>query len=383
MNILNENYFKVEFILLFNEFSLFYASMKIGILSLPFNNNYGGLLQAYALQSYLIGRGHDVFLINQPFFTTKFRIKNSIKKLSRLSNYISFENFDNFRHKHLHETIPLNSNKDFTKLYRYKFDAVITGSDQVWRFNYIKDNYKRYFLDFVDNDKVIKISYAASFGVDYWEANETITRNVTHLIKKFDGVSVREIEGIRFCRDCLNYHNVIKLLDPTLLMPPDFYRQLYNGKEKGNEGKIGCYFLDSDPQKLSLVAYLEKHFNLQSFIIGKKSNSNNSIIFYPPISQWIKDFDTAEYIITDSYHGMIFSIIFQKPFIVFGNKERGLVRFSSLLYHFGLKERLIDIVESSKHSFSEYSSAIDCSLFNEKLSANLNQSDLFLKSVGL
>lgn len=357
--------------------------MKIGVLSLPFNNNYGGLLQAYALQSYLKGRGHDVYSINQPFFNKKFRIKNSIKKHFRLGNFINFENLVDFRHKHFKETMPINNNYDFKKLNRYKFDAVITGSDQVWRFKYIEDNYNRYFLDFIDDNKVIKLSYAASFGVDFWEADEAKTRNATYLISEFDAVSVRETEGKRLCRDYLNCHNAINLLDPTLLMPPDFYRYLYNGKEMGNNGKVGCYFLDPDPQKLNVVINLKKHLNLESFIIGKKLFSNNSITFFPHVSQWIKDFDTAECIVTDSYHGMIFSIIFQKPFIVIGNKRRGLVRFSSLLMHFGLKERLIDIAESSKYSFHEYSSAIDCSLFNDKLSANLNQSDLFLKSVDI
>lgn len=360
--------------------------MKIGILTLPFNNNYGGLLQAYSLQAYLKERGHKVYSIQQPQYNTKYKIKQSIKRLLKVGNYTNSSNMEKFQYKYMKETFPVKTDEDLNKLKKYEFDLLIVGSDQVWRFKYTKDKYKRYFFDFVSNEDIKKLSFAASFGIDKWEADKEQTKIAAKLIKRFDAVSVREKEGIDLCRDYLGYNDVVNLLDPTLLMPADFYGRLYNGKEISNKGKIGYYFLDVDIKKLQLLSDLENQLSLPSFIIGKRTFANKPRrveIYYPPVSQWIKDFDTAEYIVTDSFHGMIFSIIFEKSFIVIGNKGRGLNRFTSFLSMFNLEDRLIDNDDYSLADFNKTLSSIDYSFSKKKINENDEKSDLFFKSIRL
>nr|WP_319392934.1 polysaccharide pyruvyl transferase family protein [uncultured Desulfobacter sp.] len=318
--------------------------MKIGILTLPFNNNYGGLLQSYALHCYLVNRGHEVYSIQQPICRYRRKIKLFLKQKFKVGNYINSSNIEKFQHRYFQETFPVYKDEDFKRLNKIGFDTVIVGSDQVWRFEYTKEKYQRYFLNFINNKHVRKIAYAASFGVDYWEADKEKTRIAAQLLKQFDAVSVREKSGVDLCRDFLNQDNVISLLDPTLLMPADFYRGLYTGEEKSQKGGVGYYFLDESEDKQALLRKIKERFSLPSFCIGKKkieSKRKGRGVYYPSVSQWIKDFDEANYIVTDSYHGMLFSIIFRKPFLVIGNSKRGWVRFSSFLEMLNLEGRLL------------------------------------------
>ena len=331
--------------------------MKIGILTLPFNNNYGGLLQAYALQNYLKGRGHDVYSIQQSINKNQWvEIKEKLKNVLKAGNNTNSRFMQEFQHKNMQETIVVDSDKDFEKLQKYNFEAVIVGSDQVWRFNYIRENYKRYFLDFIKNDQIKKISYAASFGVDFWEADEDQTKNVTELIGRFDSVSVREKSGVHLCEEKLNYSQAQHLLDPVLLFPADFYRNLYKNENNDSaENKLGYYLLDFDNQKKELVALVEGELNLEAQSIGKTKNVSKFGIEtkYPPVYEWIRGFATSDFIVTDSFHGMLFSVIFEKPFIIIGNKTRGLSRFNSFLEMVNLKDRLIDINNYSQDTIKE------------------------------
>ncbi len=358
--------------------------MKIGILTLPFNNNYGGLLQSYALQAYLKERGHYVYSIQQSVSGNKSKIKQIIKRVLKVGNYSDSSNMLKFQQKYFNQTFAIDNEYDFHRLKRYRFDALIVGSDQVWRFSYIKDHYSRYFLNFVEEQNIIKLSYSASFGVDIWEASEKQTQVASQIINQFNAVSVRESSGINLCKTYLKYDQAINLLDPTLLLNASFYRDLYVNNEFSNKGKIGYYFLDNDKEKMNLVQACEKQSNLPSCTIGKNRIRNSSKGFYfPSVSQWIKDFDEVEFIITDSFHGMIFSLIFEKSFIVVGNKERGLTRLISLLSLVCLENRIVDLNQFPPINFDEYLSDIDYSFVRNVLMSNKEKSDSFLKGVGL
>ena len=119
--------------------------------------------------------------------------------------------------------------------------------------------------------------------------------------------------------------------------------------------------------------------NSPSFLIGGQQRT--SCFYYPSVYQWIKDFDVAKFIITDSFHGVVFSILFEKPFIVVGNKKRGLNRFFSLLSLFNLENRLID--ENSMYVDLIRLDLMDSSLIKEKLKVNIDKVNSFLKSVAL
>ena len=354
--------------------------MKIGILTLPFNNNYGGLLQSYALQSFLKQRGHDVWLIkripNKPNLIRK--IKDLIKKILLELPVIDF-NMKSFESQYMQETEIINSSNKYKLLDKYNFDAYVVGSDQVWRFAYTQERTKEYFFDFVPDKNAKKIAFSASFGIDTWEADKNTTEEISKLICNFAAVSVREKSGVDLCRKCFGYNNAIQLLDPTLLYSADFYRQLYTGIETDNGGKIGVYFLGKNEQKMELALGFAKQTGKSLFTIGKRKAGIK--YYYPTVSQWIKDFDTVDYIITDSFHGMVFSIIFRKPFCVIKNKNRGLGRMVFLLEEFGLQDKLINIKE--KINYDALLLKVNYNLVEDRLNFNRKLSEKFLSDMNL
>ena len=193
--------------------------MKIGIITLPFNSNYGGLLQTYALQSVLRQMGHEVWSVNRrnrimPF---KFKILTSSSRLIRSilsrkagvirswatakEELIVDQHTNRFISENILTTDFLKSEKEFTKLTRYEFDAYIVGSDQVWRPKY-SPCLANHFLGFVEGtSKIKRISYAASFGVDNWEYTPEQTEECRKLVTKFNAVAVREDSAVKLCKD--------------------------------------------------------------------------------------------------------------------------------------------------------------------------------------
>lgn len=329
------------------------SGKKIGILTLPLNNNFGGILQSYALQTYLREKGNDVVLIDrrhnrQPLDKYKLLLKKCFfknKYQQHLNNIKISVNTHAFRNKHiLPKTEEIFSEKQLRKIVESNnFDAVIVGSDQVWRLEYATDLVPNMFLDFVPNG-VKRVSYAASFGVDNWEHNLDTTNTVKDLIQKFDHISVREDSGIGLCKDTFNV-NAIQHIDPTMLISKETYLELVElENEPKRKGDILTYMLDNSKERKQLVDKIQKEIGGGIFNVNVKSKKASAPIedkIFPTVTSWVRGFIDAKYVIVDSFHGCVFAIIFNKPFIAFGNKERGLTRFTSLLKLFKLEDRLV------------------------------------------
>ena len=228
-----------------------------------------------------------------------------------------------------------------------KIDVLIAGSDQVWRPRY-NDNIYRSFFDFAEGLDIKRYAYAASFGVDCWEYTEEQTSKCKKLIESFDAISVREVSGMDLCKTYFN-RKAEHVLDPTMLLDKDDYEVLvYKENEPVSSGNLFTYILDDSDEKSNIIANIAKSLDLVPFkVMPKKRVSKENIkqidnCVYPPVTQWLRAFMDAEMVVTDSFHGCVFSIIFNKPFWVIGNKERGLARFESLLSLYGLQERLIN-----------------------------------------
>ena len=163
--------------------------MKIALLTLPFVNNYGGILQAYALKHFLELRGHSVFIIDRNSnFKISFIDILRLAKRKFLGNRI--RNFGYFKKQYL---LPMTSeiitNKEMLLLdEKYQFDIYIVGSDQVWRAIYYRDIKYNFYLDFVSSKR--KISFAASFGISSWEYTNTETDIIAKLLMDFSFVSI-------------------------------------------------------------------------------------------------------------------------------------------------------------------------------------------------
>lgn len=319
---------------------------NIGIITQLYNANYGGILQIYALMTYLKSEGYNVKYINRQYpeknkmlkllrDTAKFIIQKN-RKRNKINNKLNI-----FFLQHIQpRTKKICTRSDFKCLNKEHFSTIIAGSDQIWRPGPLLEDY---FLGFTNqlNYNVHKIAYSASFGVNEWLFNAETTIKLQQLAAKFNAISVRESSGIELCKKYLGV-NAQLTLDPTFLLPPEHYISLI-GKRKDNEPYIASYILDMNVDKRQICNYISNKHSLPIHHIHQADNKVRQSIPF-----WLKNIYEADFVITDSFHGTVFSIIFNKPFIAIGNEQRGMSRFTSLLTLFSLGNRLLTTYDQTE-----------------------------------
>lgn len=358
--------------------------MNVALLTYNLGQNYGGILQAYALFNTLKNSGCKpelLYLRTESEKTWKWYLKiNFLSKFTRKYNKLLHEEYI---YQELHEfvkrefvprTKQLKEN-DFYNLPTEKYDAFIVGSDQVWRarmFKYIEFA----FFSFVNDTNAKLISYAPSFGVDTWDYSEDETKRFSEQISKFKAISVREVSGIKLCEENLG-RSPVHVLDPTLLLSKDDYIGLIDNTVTTHEGVL-TYILDETDDKSILINEVSDSLSLPTFKVGAKKNMSTNIeeMKYPPVESWLAGFKNANFIITDSFHGCVFSVIFNKPFIVYGNQKRGMARFQSFLELLGLEDRLVTSFSEAKESL--WTESIDWTMVNNRLGAQRENSLKYL-----
>ena len=224
-------------------------------------------------------------------------------------------------------------------------DAFVVGSDQVWRLRY-SINIPSFFFSFLPDDK-IRLSYAASFGISNNDYGHRLTETCKKLLDNFSAVSVREKSAVDLCKKEFGV-DAVSVLDPTLLLTKNDYQQLIErDKVKGIPSKpfLLLYILDCNVEKDNVAKKIAKGKGLEIYRIktsdfGKVGSRHIEDCVYPHISTWLSAFHKADYVVTDSFHGTVFSIIFQKQFLTFANVSRGADRMVSLLDMCDLKFRL-------------------------------------------
>lgn len=320
---------------------------KIAVFTLPLNNyNYGGILQAFALQTFLKEKfGVEVQHVDRQYnisLLLRFKIYcyTLIKPQVKNSKQKYFKPISQFIYTNLNVSNPIYNNKQLNKyLNTSKIDLLITGSDQVWRKAYALNISDDFFLNLPYS--CVKISYAASFGNDDYK-NIQIREN----LKSLQGISIREKEAC----DYLNtlgietFHHI----DPTLLLHKKIYNKLAEKSPKDYSSSIAVYMLDKSAKTNAMLDNLVIKTGLKTCFVGDKIviTEDNYLSVKSPIDgveDWLKALRDAEYIITDSFHGCVFAILFNKQFITIGNESRGLSRFTSLLEKFGLEDRLVSV----------------------------------------
>lgn len=373
--------------------------MKIAILTQPLHYNYGGVLQNWALQQVLTHLGHEpetialhyscvrtpkqVFLRTLSLFKTvlhKCLFVRSERKIhnpfGRRYSVGAFTCDDNFISHKIKSSPLLFCHKALLSLVkRRQYDAFLVGSDQVWREEY-SPRIETFFLDFLaNNDCRKRIAYAASFGLEQDYISEEKLPLCKRLLQRFDAVSVREDGGLRIAREEFGRKDAIKVLDPTLLLNSEDYLRLIKPKDRNcGNAYVAAYILDDNKDKHKIVDSVSKARGkdvrtMSASFIGRDM---------PTISQWLANIAFADFVITDSFHGCVFSIIFRKPFIAIGNKLRGLDRFTSLLNEFGLSNRLILNYSDFQKNSASLTSAIDFTAVHNKLGSMRQHSLNFL-----
>lgn len=340
--------------------------MKIGILTLPLHTNYGGILQAYALQTVLKRMGHEVVVFDTPKKLCLPIWKWPISYSKRVLRYILGKSSVIFYEQYYNQTYPIISQhtqkfinehinrievQNLKDLNENDYDAIIVGSDQIWRPKYYK-NIENAFLDFAKKWKIKRIAYAASFGTDEWEFSVNQTKKCKELIKLFDVISVREDSAVNLCKMKFDIE-AIHVLDPTMLLNADDYIRLF--KEKNipqSQGNLLCYILDGSEEKTNFINKVANEIGLKPFRTNSKVEDIMAPLYeriQPPVEQWLRGFYDAEFVITDSFHACVFSVIFNKPFVVIGNKDRGMARFNSLLTLIAQQYRLVIDISNWQH----------------------------------
>lgn len=383
--------------------------MKIAILTQPLRTNYGGILQAYALQSVLQRRGHEVVVINreyQDYPSIKLlclRLGAILKSLIRRyilgkKEYIVMSPFSSlfrtkwegyiiqpFVKKKIRQSPELRNSESMRRYFaKQKFDCYIVGSDQVWRSCYspcITD----FFLKSVpDDSSALRIAYAASFGTDQWEMTLYETEECARLAKMFDAISVREESGVSLCKQHLGA-DAVHLLDPTMLLDVKDYIKLFqeSGAPKST-GNLFCYVLDKNPEVDKIIDILEEDgFTPLYANLDTTPTTENPRPFQLTIEEWLRCFYDAEFVITDSFHACVFSILFRKPFVVYGNIDRGISRIQSLLKMFDLNGQLVCSADEFIDNKVSIFSPIGDNALNSSLAAWRQMSLTFISNLGL
>lgn len=310
--------------------------MKIMILTQPLLNNYGGLLQNFALQKLLKNLGHDpitynLFFSAPPLYIYLFSWIKTILLFfcGKKRPFAKFHRSE--KRKEITEsfitdyliTTPTIGKYCSRIIRQSKANAIIVGSDQVWRPKYNRQIENMYFK-FASNSPVLRIAYAASFGVDTWEYSYKQTCICSKLAKKFNAISVREESGIKLCKEHLGV-DATWVLDPTLLLKKEDYLPICEDVPICKEKYLAVYVLDENEM---VTATYEKEAISRGLVVKKFHADSKSTLTVP---EWLAMFRDASFVVTDSFHGTVFSIIFGKEFKCIYNEGRGAARFESLL----------------------------------------------------
>lgn len=344
--------------------------MKVGILTYHDANNYGAVLQAYALLAKLKELGHNVYVIDRVRTFKGWRYWYHGYSYKHHFSWCRFKEFCKYKlspKTSMYKTTELIK-KDFPNLH---LNAVVVGSDQVWRDTFMGHNF---FLDFVSGD-CKRISYAASFGLSEWTNSGPFTLKAKRLLQKFDKISVREKTGVDICKNVFGV-NAELVLDPTLLWNADFYIQtlLRNEGNARENAVVASYILGKNKdQQLAVQTFAKKEKLKNVNLLDVKSFFKG----HYTVEEWLQQIRAAQYVITNSFHATVFCILFHKHFVVLDNKSGGSDRIITLLEAVGLRSLLI---ETSEDLLATLNIPIDYEKVDKKI-AELRMNSLnFLKS---
>ncbi|QEW23941.1 coenzyme F420-reducing hydrogenase subunit beta (plasmid) [Marinibacterium anthonyi] len=364
--------------------------LSVGVVTLPLGKNYGGNLQAHALLEVLRQMGHKPALVNRRhtpdgFQETEEEAAEDDKRplfatYSGIARAIPTHSFVETRITPL--TRPFRSTEQLRRnIGKYGFDALISGSDQVWRPRFARATLPDQFMAFLpEEDRTTKrISYAASFGTDAWEYDADQAEEARSLLARFDAVSVREDSGVDLCRDHFGVA-ARHVLDPTMLLRPDQYRTLFTPPRRDEQGRrLLTYILDRNDDKDQMIRTLSEKLDSTAFSIdGLPFEEPDAETGDKSVEGWLASFSDADFVVTDSFHGVAFSIIFNKPFIAYGNPNRGMARFTSILKLLGLEDRLI--TRARELNVQLMQRPIDWDAVNARLNAEREASVGFLRA---
>jgi len=359
------------------------CGLKVSVITLIDVNNYGTMLQAFATQKKLEEYADDVEIIDyQRKTNSEIAIiielcrSNLLRGLAYIPSVIIWRRLrKEFIKKHLKTSAShFKSNEEFDNFPLH--DGIYcTGSDQVWNTDYNQGVVHPLYLSFVPCD-MRKFAYAASFGKD-WLDEEMVAKSKKY-IEQYERISVRESDGVKILDKLYGYQDAVHLVDPTLAMPPEFWRgYACEPKIEGeyiliyclNQSKAFETYAKKLSEKTGLPIFRLCHRVVHMILCGKK-------ILIPLVFEFITLIDNAKYVLTDSFHGTAFSMnLNTEPIVIYPGRYSG--RLSSFLNLVGAQHRAI----SDFNDFDVINRPVDFAHVNKVLAYERERVDEFLRSI--
>ena len=316
----------------------------VGLLGIWYGNNFGSAMTNFALYQTVKDSGFKPLFLDIPDMLwpgTFYRDHNfSIRR---------------FAYKHYNISARYASLAALTAL-NQKCDTFLVGSDQLWNYKLCASSKNFFYLDFVQNDRR-RISYATSFGHDSFRGTPAQRQQVAYYMQRFHAVSVREKKAVPLCAAEFGV-SAQQVIDPVFICDPVHYTNLIQQSNAKREyEKTNCrpflsaYILDPNDQKLEVLREMARRMNLDLIIIPnavirKKSMrdawKNTPLHENLDVEDWLFYLAHSQFVFTDSYHGMCFSILFERPFVCVKNPDRGAGRFEDFTDTLGLSHRIVD-----------------------------------------
>ena len=340
--------------------------MKIGLLTYHHSMNYGAVLQTYATCRALRELGHEVEIID-------FRQPEKKSNWS-FPFYFKVKAFDRFKEQFY---APCSDYIDSVEELREKdfdYDCLMVGSDQTWNPNISRDKRLAYFLTFGSPD-CRRFSFASSLGVSTWpEKYAGDIPIIKQALANFKAISVRETTGQRLLADTFGVKSTV-VLDPTLLHAD--YGEIIDIVKLKND--IICCLLHRPPLQLRKVRELCSAFSEKGKIISTIRPVRGFSYIYPPsLEKWLSYIAGAKFVITDSFHGVAFSLVFQKDFVVITPDIGKNSRLKDIMDTLGLSNRYFYDTDEIDYN-TIINSKIDYNEVNELLKKEREKSWNFLK----
>lgn len=311
--------------------------MKVSILTYHWEDNYGATMQAYATYQAIKFLGH-----NPEFIDLRLPYKPSLK--SRLIFGLKRFRFNNFRRKYFKNLTQRTywSVEDLRKT-PPKADCYLVGSDQTWNPKIAGELLPAFFLTFGDVS-IRRISYATSIGLNQWETSPYISdASIRTALSKFNKILLREDSAVNICKDMFD-SEAKQVIDPVLLFSD--YSELIGKVMPSNE--IVTYKLVNDEGFYEIASNFANKKNIPIRSIGSIRRPKGYKASYPEsITNWIKRIAASSYVLTDSFHGTVFSLLYHRPFVIYVGDTQRVTRIESLLKQLNLEERILSKGASS------------------------------------
>lgn len=353
---------------------------KVGIMTFCYEHNYGAVLQSLALFKNLENLNLDVEVLR---YITKEGINNDLQLLNfekgrifkqLITAPLNWKKFNNFK-KFIDDNIKISheiNNVECLKKYVKKFNALVTGSDQVWNDDITKESKDVFFLKEISNKNTKLYSYAASFG------KENLSKEMLNYIKKtligYRFISVREQSGVEIIKQC--GIDSLCVVDPTLLLSAKEWNK-YEKEYDLKEDYILVYTMEKNISIVNIANYVSNKMGLKIVHFRKEKNFDCELkkaVNAGP-GEFLTLFKNAKYVITNSFHGLVFSLIYNKEFISIPHNSRN-TRQENLLDIVDLKNRMVSSIEEYKKIENE---KINYKCVNDRLNKKIEESKDYIK----